>query len=451
MTSVAREEFSTASTLLDLLEKRTVEDPNYWDFKLTPIRAGGHGFFQYPAMMVPELQGALLDDLAAADPAARLIYDPFMGSGTVMLESLYKGFDFHGSDINPMAILLSKVKSNPPTGSSANDAVAAVVSRASEDSSEEDLAFENRDKWFTPAVTRELSQIRRAIQRERDVSIRQFLWVCLAETVRLVSNSRTSTFKLHVYAPDVLSERRPEALVMFTTVGKANAVRASEHWSRMEKRETRDDLTEPKATLLRGGVADPWGAPKKADALMTSPPYGDNKTTVPYGQHSYLPLRWIDHRDLVGSFNEDFLTKIARIDSLSLGGSLVKADSHRNGLEQKTASLGSFLPKLDNRPQLRRKVLAFTQDYSVALQRSSERLRDGAFSFWTLGERRVGQEQMPLVAVTREILESLGHDEVTTIERRLPLGRKRMAGRNSEGATMITEQVLVMQKRTPSE
>jgi hypothetical protein len=55
---------------------------------------------------------------------------------------------------------------------------------------------------------------------------------------------------------------------------------------------------------------------------------------------------------------------------------------------------------------------------------------------------------MPLVAVTKEILEHLGHGHVTTIQRRLPLGRKRMAGRNSEGATMATEQVLVLQKRT---
>jgi hypothetical protein len=30
------------------------------------------------------------------------------------------------------------------------------------------------------------------------------------------------------------------------------------------------------------------------DLLVTSPPYGDNVTTVPYGQHSFLPLQWID-------------------------------------------------------------------------------------------------------------------------------------------------------------
>ena len=31
---------------------------------------------------------------------------------------------------------------------------------------------------------------------------------------------------------------------------------------------------------------------------ITSPPYGENATTVPYGQFSILPLLWIDKNDL---------------------------------------------------------------------------------------------------------------------------------------------------------
>lgn len=64
-------------------------------------------------MMVPELQGALLDDLIAVEGNISLVYDPFSGSGTVMLESLYRGINYYGTDINPMAILLCEVKSAP--------------------------------------------------------------------------------------------------------------------------------------------------------------------------------------------------------------------------------------------------------------------------------------------------------------------------------------------------
>jgi hypothetical protein len=186
--------------------------------------------------------------------------------------------------------------------------------------------------------------------------------VCLAETVRLVSNSRTSTFKLHLYASDVLKDREVDALKVFASVGAANALRAGEHWIRLGEHNS-GEADGPRAMLLRGAVSDPWGAPTQADALMTSPPYGDNRTTVPYGQHSYLPLCWIDHQDLIGSFDKGFLSTTARIDSMSLGGSNVGADLYRKNLEAMTPSLATYLLKLDDRPRLRQKVLAFSQDY----------------------------------------------------------------------------------------
>lgn len=95
------------------LSARTDGDTNFWAFSNLRSRSGNHALFQYPAMMVPELQGALLDDLIAVEGNISLVYDPFSGSGTVMLESLYRGINYYGTDINPMAILLCEVKSAP--------------------------------------------------------------------------------------------------------------------------------------------------------------------------------------------------------------------------------------------------------------------------------------------------------------------------------------------------
>ncbi|WP_297430758.1 DNA methyltransferase, partial [Clostridium sp.] len=38
------------------------------------------------------------------------VLDPFVGSGTTALEAKYIGLDFYGSDLNPLAVLLSKTK-----------------------------------------------------------------------------------------------------------------------------------------------------------------------------------------------------------------------------------------------------------------------------------------------------------------------------------------------------
>ena len=434
-------ESDVADALRRRLDARTSVNLDFWSFSHLRSRSGNHALFQYPAMMVPELQGALLDDLRAVSPGSELVYDPFAGSGTVMLESLYRGLEFHGSDINPLAILLCQVKANPPTVAAGESAVSRVAARTAAIKSPAVPVFAGVDKWFKPEIKTGLAQLRAAILGEEELVDRQFLWVCLAETVRLVSNSRISTFKLHTYTLEEIARRESDAIKVFKSVGSQNVAHLKQHWARLEL--LPESRRTPRVLLLPGSVSDPWVAPRQADVLMTSPPYGDNKTTVPYGQHSYLPLQWIAHADIPGAFDETLMESTHRIDLLSLGGSLKEADAARDALCDKSATLSEWLPRIDEKPALRKKVLSFVRDYQRALNALSPRLKDGAFCFFTLGERRVGKQTFPLVDITRELLVADNHEEVMTIERVLPGSRKRMAAKNSQGATMAQEWVLV--------
>jgi len=435
-----------AGTLAQLLRDRTLSDPDYWSFRNVRGRSGSHGFFQYPAMMVPELQGALLDDALMADPTIRTVYDPFTGSGTVLVEALHRGLNFHGTDINPMAVLLAQVKATPPTVEEAAAGLVTLQDLLGSTKAVEPRYFAFSDKWFHDDVTADLSQLRHAIARLDPLNLRRYFWVCLAETVRLVSNSRISTFKLHAYSSEVLATRRPDATKVFLQVFRSNLERLKQHWIRVATAPTPSD-GERFALILQGPVAEKWSAPRSpVDVLMTSPPYGDNKTTVPYGQHSYLALQWIDTNDIPGGFSPDLLTSTSRIDALSLGGSVRNATSYMEELTDASPALGGFLPLLDGRKALVAKVLAFVNDYRRAIDASSERLRHGGFSFFTLGERRVGGQLFPLVEITQDLLAAAAHSEIALLTRTLPRGSKRMAERNSEGATMGLEYVLVSQK-----
>jgi len=432
---------SPETNLAAAINSHAIDDPQYWDFSNVSSRAGGHAFFQYPAMMVPELQGALLDDLIEADPSVSKVYDPFMGSGTILLEAGVRGLEFHGTDINPLAVLLCQVKAEPPSQAVAAEAGEKVLENAKGDSMSLLYNFTHRDKWFTPAVIAQLSKLRRAIQMIEPIAIRRYLWICLAETVRLVSNSRISTFKLHMYDSTTLASRSPNAFKVFDAVCKANSLRAEEHWAARRSR----DFAFIEPVLLRGDATDAFTAPRsEVDVIMTSPPYGDNHTTVPYGQHSYLPLCWIDHSDLVGVVDPALLATPSSTDSASLGGSR----RFEAGLLQRQAalypSLAVFASEIASKKHLAAKVSNFIKDYSVSLDLVSERLRPGGYSFFTLGQRRVGGFEMPLVSLTQEILEASSHAHVTTVTRRVR--RKRMASKNSLGLTMATEQVLVMRK-----
>lgn len=434
MTSTA----APAAVLATRLRERTENDPQFWDFHAIHGRTGAHGYFHYPAMMVPELQRALLEDLLVADDRVRTVYDPFMGSGTILLESLRLGLDFVGGDINPMAVLLSEVKSHPPASGAARDAGQTVLETARalpKDTHE----FGHRDKWFTAPVVDKLSRLRAAIQLQEDQAVRRFLWVCLAETVRFVSNSRLSTFKLHLYSAASLATRTPDPFSQFASVLKDNVARVEQH-------EANFPTLRSTTRLHCGDVKDSLSLDPRADAIMTSPPYGDNHTTVPYGQYSYLPLHWIDTKDLVGEVDPEVFAKPARLDTLSLGGRRLAPRPVPGEIAEVVPSLVEWLAERKKASETTQKVVTFVEDYSLALRAAEARLRPGGFTFLTLGERRVDGAHVPLVAFTREILESAGHKHVVSIQRLLPT-RKRMAVRNAAGRTMLTETILIMQKK----
>src|SRR5690554_4260417 len=63
----------------------------------------------YPAKAVPEMVVSLLNILKEEYSISKVL-DPFLGSGTVAIESKYLGLDFFGSDLNPLSILLAKTK-----------------------------------------------------------------------------------------------------------------------------------------------------------------------------------------------------------------------------------------------------------------------------------------------------------------------------------------------------
>lgn len=434
--------------LTEALEELASADK--WAFRSWNAREYSHGLFQYPAMMVPQMQRELLEELCAAD-GGKALYDPFVGSGTTLAEGMLQGLDFLGTDVNPLAILLCRAKAGPYFIEALEAAGKRVIAAAGSDKSRRiELSWDGWEKWFRRDVAVALSRVRRAIRPE-GVQHRRFLWVCLAETVRLTSNSRTSTVKLHTRPIEEIQRRTIDPLQTFTKVFERNLKRFGGQ---------RDELRDA-GLLSRNGhyVGDvelhlhdisSGPAPAKAvgacEVLLTSPPYGDNVSTVPYGQHAYLPLQWIDFEDI----DEDadpkrFLASTYAIDSMSLGAPLKGALEAVEPLRAVSASLDAILDKLANGKRDRpMRVAAFWRDLDTSLDHILASLSPGALMAWTVGNRRVGRRQVPMDQILTELLERRSCSVVTTLRRVIPDCRKRMASRNSVASTMNTERVLVL-------
>jgi hypothetical protein len=434
------------TTIINKIKAYSLSDDSYWSFKGRSDRQHCHALIQYPAMMVPQMQGELIDVIRSEDRDIKTVFDPFVGSGTTLGESMMRGLDFVGHDINPLAILACEVKSGPLFTKKLEEKVTNLLFHI-ENNTNDTVAvnFTGIDKWFIPNVQLELSAIYLAIKSEPSKWARKVFWLALSNTVRATCNSRSSTYKLHIKSEEQIDK-----------VGSPKEIFKKNILKSVENIKIQKQLLAEKGYLSRTKVVSnikirnvdaKLRKPSKIkyDLLISSPPYGDNATTVTYGQFSYLPLQWIDINDINESIQPKLLELQNSIDNSSLGGSLKEINEKYSALENKSPSLNKCVAKINLvNPDNTRKLISFTYDLNLALINSVQELRKDAYMIWTLGNRRISNIEVPLDLIMRELLESLDCKFVYQLERDIP--NKRMPNRNKIATTMGKETVLIMRR-----
>lgn len=424
-------------------------DAEYWAFENKADRDLVHDLLHYPAMMVPRLQRELMAECASWDPGIQTIFDPFVGSGTVLTEAMLLGKDFVGMDINPLAVLACRAKSELFDIGLLRRELRLLLSNIHADrSSSIDVTFTNRDKWFTEGVCVGLSKLRRAILNRRNPQVRRFWWVALAETVRLTSNSRTSTVKLHL-RPESEIENRPDPIVRFEELAARNITMLEEKQRLLAERQLLSEDRYVHEVAVRVGDCRAT-ADREHDLLVTSPPYGDNHTTVTYGQASYLALQWIARSDIGQKVPDDAFVNTHALDTASLGGSRKDAMVGAEPALDRSAALRRTIDQLRDQPRDRpTRVCAFFRDFDKALDAILPQIRSGGLMIWTVGDRSVGGLRVPFAPILRQLIGPRA-ELVTLIDRRIPSSSKTMPTRNSVTTTMATENIVILRKRDAS-
>ena len=189
--------------------------PEYWDFKGNDQREHVHSMIKYPAVMVPNMQGEIFDILLKHDSTISNVLDPFMGSGTILVEGLLRGLDVSGIDINPLSYLAVTVKTEKYSVNKLQNKSKELINRIENDNSEELYDFPNISKWYKDDIILFLSRIRRNILLEPELKYRRLFWVTFAEIAKQADNSRTSTFKLHIKEEDTISNWNYDCVTKF--------------------------------------------------------------------------------------------------------------------------------------------------------------------------------------------------------------------------------------------
>lgn len=407
-----------------------------------------HRLFMYPAMMVPSAQTAVVTGVSKLLPEKIKAVDPFMGSGTSLLSCMEIGADIYGQDINPLAVLLSKVKTHLFDVDGLLFSFDSLKERISNDyESSIDVSFPNIDKWFNKGIQFSLSKIRRAIKAETNELYRDFFWINMAEAIRIGSNDRTSTFKLHQRTLTDIQSRNIDIILEFFkfTQRAINDIK-----------KFREKLIH-KGSLIGnsyvGSIETVWGNSQESilsderhfNLLVSSPPYGDNHTTVTYGQASYLPLQWIDPRDLDCPF--DYLRTTQEIDAQSLGGHISKKKLREkvDSIFLKSNVLREFYLNVpDEEKQKYNKTLSFIIDFDESLKIILSKMTNDAYYIWTIGNRSVGGREIPNSLILKDLMMNYGITLQYTAERQIH--NKKQPNRNSSSRTMEKEHVMIFHK-----
>ena len=164
-----------------------------------------HMIHLYPAKLLPHIP-VLFASNNVLSSEGDTIFDPFCGSGTVLLETLLANKITVGSDSNPLARLISKVKTTPIEHDRLMSSYGRLIERIKKTEPESDYPdVVNIDHWFHPHVKKQLNHIRRCVEKTRSPDIKDFFLVAFSNTVKRVSLADPS-----VSVPVKLNEEKYE-------------------------------------------------------------------------------------------------------------------------------------------------------------------------------------------------------------------------------------------------
>ena len=382
---------------------------------------------KYPATMIPQIGLELFKELNIKKGK---LLDPYCGSGSSFAVGLDCGLkEMHGFDINPLAILISRTKFTKVNLKTIKSYKQRLRNKLYEFiKQEENLTkikmpnFYNRDFWFSKNVLQNLSVIKYFLDKITNKDIRRMFFVPFSETVRECSYTRNHEFKLYKMKPEDVLHFNPDVFnIYFYKLNKIINIYEKYYYPKLNNLNIAVDYKEFKIKK------------EYYDIVLTSPPYGDSRTTVAYGQFSLFANEW-------------FGIKYARqIDIQGMGGKLAK-DKYDNGI------ISDYINEIRKRSWTRAsQVSSFYFDLEKSIQDVAQSVSKKGKVIYIVGNRRVKNIQLPTDQFVAERFEGNGFKHLFTYERLL--GNKVMPLKNSptnqkgmRRGTMTKEYIVVCEK-----
>ncbi len=391
---------SAAVVTSDDMSVRTGVLSENWEYADADTQHLTHNIHRYSGKFIPQIAARAVSLLTSP---GELVVDPYNGSGTTLLECAQLRRRAIGVDLNPLAVLIARVKTTPVSKTNLEGLIRKMKVVLSSIGAHDDLplfsaaahssqpTFDDRRlhdewyrKWFQPHVLSELVHIARAIDSVEQEILRNIAWVAFSDILRRSSNAHSGYPNVMFDKNAPLKDRpiRPflKALERVAeNVASLSALDAG--WGDVK-------VVHGNATALP--IED-----ESVDAVISHPPYIGS---IPYAEYGALSLQW-------------------------LGADPKQLDRALTGGRRQSPDV----------------VARFADGYGKMLSESARVLKPGRYAFLMVGNPVVRGELVDLAEMTIDLASQAGLNLIVRTDRQ---------GVNRRANKMGAEHLLFFQKLT---
>ena len=271
-----------------------------WEFANEDTQYASHNIHRYSGKFIPQIARSAIQLLTEPQ---EIVFDPYLGSGTTALEAILLNRKCIGVDINPLAILISKVKTTVLPVDELEEFRGRLIesvnifddgqlsfsyydhlykgSLSSPEDSERYADLWNK-KWYQDHVLRQLIMIYDVIEGIPEEELRDIAKVAFSDILRKSSNA-SSKYPNVMYDKNHPEKKLPlkSFIASFTDVIN-NLIDLSR----------RVGDTHYKCQIMLDNNTSLSLDDESVDAIVTHPPY---IAAVPYAEYGSLSLEWLGY------------------------------------------------------------------------------------------------------------------------------------------------------------
>ena len=413
-----------------------------WEFREATRKEtsyASHGYHRYPAKFIPQLARRCIEEYSKKDD---MVFDPFMGCGTTLVEALISGRKTCGIDINPVAYLITKAKLTPIEPNKLDDEVNKLIKDVENypDSNISPIIPNNKriDYWFPHEdIKEELGILLGRINQIKDEDIKYFMLCCFSNILKncsiwlMKSIKPTRDLKKIPTKPLTAFKRHVKVMIrgnneLYNLTSLQSNVKSKEH--------------------VDVKVGDAKNVPfpdNYANLIVTSPPY---VTSYEYADLHQLSALWLRYCDDIREFRKNFIGSVY----------------NRNISNDKTILSNIFYETIEAELKTKsKKEYEATKKYFIEMQdcfyEMYRILDNDGIACIVIGNTELKKVKILNAQIFVEIMLNIGFDIEKIVKRRipsknLPSTRDAKTGKftsvkNADKLAYPSEYILIMRKK----